>query len=388
MGLDIEVFANSGPRHMMMVKSGTGPSPTTIMINWDSAEHRRCIAACMVRGTYVMETDRTKRRLGTSRALAPAWWESFSFRLRDARDVLDCECDCVFCNNRFKFGAQRWSIYGAILERVPAAHGDRRHPPAPPSAPRYIVAFRGTMPPWHRGDMHANIEMLVNRQHDCRRFCHARSKVGELLNSIAYSGGGAAAVWLAGHSLGASIALDVGRDMATKGCYLQTFLFNPPQVSVAPLLNTLRVPDVARRFLYRISYTVKAKMGAMAMLRPFEKKMEELFERLAPWVPELFVHERDFVCRGFIDYFEQRQNMLGGCGSAQIALVGTKLSLRDMLLFLHAENKEEKPVQPHLLPSARMWKTSIQGHRHDLQQWLKPDWALNLNSRLYRYPGA
>ncbi|CAN6168244.1 unnamed protein product [Urochloa humidicola] len=385
MDLDIEVFAISGPTHMM-AKCGTSRSSPTIMVNWESAEHRRCIAACMVRGTYVMESDRTKGRLGTSRALSPDWWKSFGFGfgLHDERDVLDCLCDCVFCNNRFKFGSQRWSIYGAILERVPAAAGERRHPLATPaSAPRYIVAFRGTMPPWHLGDMHANIEMLVNRQHDCRRFCHARSKVGELLNSI--GSGGAAAVWLAGHSLGASIALDVGRDMATKGCYLQTFLFNPPQVSVAPLLNTLRVPDVARRFLYRISYTVKAKMGAMAILRPFEKKMEELFERLAPWVPELFVHEGDFVCRGFIDYFEQRQNMLGG--SAQVALVGTKLSLRDMLLFLHAENKE-KPVQPHLLPSARLWKTSIQGHRHDLQQWLKPDWALNLNSRLYRYPGA
>ncbi|CAN6211817.1 unnamed protein product [Urochloa humidicola] len=262
MGLNLEVFAISGPRHMM-AKSGTaGRSSPTIMVNWDSAEHRRCIAACMVRGTYVMESDRTKRRLGTSRSLAPEWWESFSFRLRDARDVLDCECDCVFCNNRFKFGAQRWSIYGAILERVPSTAGERRHPPAPPAAPRYIVAFRGTMLPWHRGDMNASIEMLVNRQHDCRRFCHARRRVGELLDSIACSGGGAAAVWLAGHSLGASIALDVGRDMATtKGCYLQTFLFNPPQVSVAPLLNMLRVPDVARRFLYHISCTVKAKMG-------------------------------------------------------------------------------------------------------------------------------
>jgi len=29
---------------------------------------------------------------------------------------------------------------------------------------------------------------------------------------------------------------------------LPAFLFNPPQVSVAPLLNALRVPDVARRF--------------------------------------------------------------------------------------------------------------------------------------------
>ncbi|RLN35097.1 GDSL esterase/lipase [Panicum miliaceum] len=345
----------------------------------------------MVRGTYVMESDRTKHRLGTCRALAPPWWESFGFRLRD---VLDCDCDCVFCRDRFNFGAQRWSIYGAILEHVHAAAGEfRRHP----SAPRYIVAFRGTMSPSHRGDTHANVELLLNRQHGCRRFLDARRKVGELLDySIAYYGydaggsGGGGAVWLAGHSLGASIALDLGRHMMTddRQRNLPTFLFNPPQVSVAPLLNALRVPDVARRFLFRVSCTVKEKLGAATALRPLERKMEELFERLAPWAPELYVHERDIICRGFIDYFEQRQNMLVDGSSQQVALHGTKLSLRDMLLFLHADNKEGKQVQPHLLPSARLWKTSVQGHRHGLQQWLEPDWILNLRPRLYSYPGA
>ena len=62
-----------------------------------------------------------------------------------------------------------------------------------------------------------------------------------------------------------------------------------------------------------------------------------------------------------------------------------------MLLFLHAE-KEGKQVQPHLLPSARLWKTSVQGHRHGphgLLQWLEPDWMLNLSPRIYSYyPGA
>jgi len=128
-----------------------------------------------------MESDRTKGRLGTCRALASAWWESFHFRLHD---VLHCECDCVFCRNPFKLGAQRWSIYGAILEHVPtAAAGELRRNP---SALRYIVAFRGTMPPSHRGDTHANVELLLNRQHGCRRYLDARRKVGELLDTIAY----------------------------------------------------------------------------------------------------------------------------------------------------------------------------------------------------------
>ena len=64
---------------------------------------------------------------------------------------------------------------------------------------------------------------------------------------------------------------------------------------------------------------MKAKLGATTELRPLERKMEELFERLAPWAPELYVHERDIICWGFIDYFEQRQNMLVD-GSSQVAL--------------------------------------------------------------------
>jgi hypothetical protein len=46
----------------------------------DSHEHRRCIAACVVNGTYATESDEYMNRMHTGEALAPAWWKSFSFR--------------------------------------------------------------------------------------------------------------------------------------------------------------------------------------------------------------------------------------------------------------------------------------------------------------------
>jgi hypothetical protein len=107
------------------------------------------------------------------------------------------------------------------------------------------------------GDMRLNLRVLLNKQRFCSRFTDACQHVVSLLGSIpppppaaaggsggrAVAGGGTAnsnsvGVWLAGHSLGASIALDVGRDMVTTiGCSLPTFLFNPPHVSAAPLID-------------------------------------------------------------------------------------------------------------------------------------------------------
>ncbi|CAD6223624.1 unnamed protein product [Miscanthus lutarioriparius] len=284
-----------------------------------------------------MESDEHMNRTHTGEALAPAWWESFNFR---RLKTLRYECECLLCETKTRlsssFGAHRpCSIYGAILEHVPPAAGALRHP----SAPRYIVAFRGTILRRHQHkheqqhqhtvfcDMHLNLRILVNKKHGCGRFRDARKEVSRLLDSVSDGSHVApAAVWLVGHSLGASIVLNVGRDMATKGCYLPTLLFNPPQVSLAPSMLPQALRRVAKRVVYPTSYAVKAALGSTVLKRQ-ERDMEALFQTLAPWASELYVHERDIVCQGFIDYFEQRQKMLDRL--RPVAEVAMKLSLRD-----------------------------------------------------------
>ena len=128
--------------------------------------------------------------------------------------------------------------YGAIFKYVPP-DGACRHP----SAPRYIVAFRGTMrrDATTLGDMRLNLSILLNKQHLCSRFRDARERVANLLSSIVVPNSGATGnrlVWLAGHSLGASIALDVGRHMMNKmETNMPSFLFNPPQVSLPAVID-------------------------------------------------------------------------------------------------------------------------------------------------------
>lgn len=328
----------------------------------NNEEHRRCIAACLVKATYIMEEDRPKCRV-YDMGLAPPWWQSFHFELRD---LLKCGTDNV---DEF--------IYGAVFEYYPPDPA-RRHP----SAPHYVFALRGTMPrhPKSIHDLFNDIKVFLNDLPCCKRTQKARQMV---TNMLIRKGTERYVLWLAGHSLGASLALEVGRAMADQhGTYLQTFLFNPPNVSPMPAFNLLNPSEVAKKDVFTASYLVKAALGATVM-RNHRSRMENLFQRLSPWVPELYVNERDIICQGFIDYFEQRHKVeerIGGVGRAAM-----KLSYRDMLFSLIGSEKE----RPHLLPSARLWKNSSTSFgTHDLKQWWMPDSALMLSSRKFTYPGA
>ncbi|RCV13327.1 hypothetical protein SETIT_2G337200v2 [Setaria italica] len=347
MGLsdDKNKFDVYGPKHMM--------AQTGIEFDWDDKDHCRCIIACLVKGTYVLECDRTKKVEDKPDALAPAWWESFHFQ---RHNVLEFNCECVFCTNSRRIFEGRGYVYGAVFEYAPP-EGARRHP----SAPSYVVAFRGTMPrdPTIAPDMLQNLCILINKQHVCHRFLHAREKVGQLLSSISIpNNGGSSVVWLAGHSLGASIALDVGRHMMTnRDLNLPAFLFNPPHVSLAPAIG-----EAAKKDVYTVGYLGRYALGKV--LTPHKDRMDELFQKLKPWKPNLYAHERDIISKGFIDYFEQREVMKDRLPG--MARTAATLSFRDMAYQLFGKHEE----RPHLLPSALLWKNqSKDGNAHELRQW-------------------
>lgn len=271
-----------------------------------------------------------------------------------------------------------WFICGVVFEYV-LPDGVPRHP----SAPRYIVAFRGTMPrdPTIFGDMRLNLRILLNKQHLCSRFSEARKLVGDLVKSVADGNSTGSTVWLAGHSLGASIALDVGRDMMCNGFKLRTFLFNPPHVSLAPAANILGVPEKAKGGAHLASYYVKHAMGK-TILRPQKMHMEAMFEKLSPWKPDLYVHQRDIICNGFIDHFELREKAQERC--PRIAHSAATLGYRDLLHLCAVSGFGDKKGRQHLLPSARLWtNSSPDGNAHELRQWWQPD--LMLTSKLYSW---
>ncbi|CAL5062449.1 unnamed protein product [Urochloa decumbens] len=383
MGSEEECFDKSGPEHITD-------------IDWGKEEHRRSITACLVKATSLLESDRIKGRQGTPAARAPAWWERLHFRLH--RPLLT-----------------------------------RRHPPAAAPPPRFVVAFRGTKLRFIP-DIKDDLRIVLNRQGACSRFRKAREHVAELLASI----GGDGAVWLAGHSLGASVALDVGRDlmMGKKERNLPTFLFNPPYVSLAAFVSsTLRASEAARQDWFSFKCVAKGA-AACTVMRSRDKRMEDMFRRLGPWVPELYVHKDGKICQGYIDHFERQEKVLAERTGIlrRLANKGVKHSFRDMAQSSSArpnytqghtvddEEEVQQRVQPHLLPSVRLWKSSTEisgfchtgwkppfstgwetsfsavneaveelNHAikaHKLKHWWKPDEELNLSPKRYLYRRA
>lgn len=305
----------------------------------DKAEHRRCIVACILKGTSVHANKEYNW-------LAPAWWKSFHFEL-----YKELKEDDQF-------------MFGAIYRYKPPA-SEPRHP----SAPDYVFAFRGTMLTHARPclDLYHNCKVVTNDLRNCRHFHRAVNEINGIVKT-----GTDVSVWLAGHSLGASFALDVGRHMMIKmDRNLPTYLFNPPQVSMAPVIKLLGFSNKIKNVLYEWSCKWKYALGNTKELRCHSERMEELFRKLSPWQPQLYVHEEDIVCQGFIDYFEQRERLFDRYPN--ITSLATMLSCRDMISCLIGEDKE----QPHLLPSARLWKVKKQSHSedaHGLKQW----WMTNI----------
>lgn len=342
---DDDNFEVSGPTHMR----SNGASK--IVLDWDNPEERRCAMACLVKGTYVMENDRIKCRMYHDAELGPAWWQTFGF-LRDKSFINDTDP-----NDQF--------TYGAIFKLVAAY-------PRHPSAPEYVVVFRGTMlcHPKFMEELLQDFWVLFNAVTDYTRFKRIDPEVDRVISS-------SDSVWLAGHSLGASMALETGRNlMLEKGRNVPTFLFNPPHVSPAPVIHDVLTEKHKTR-LYTVSFTLKFVLANI--LPGYHQRTKQLFEQLAPWVPELYVNHDDTICRGYIDYFVERQLVYEE--HPRFAKTAGRASYRDMFVCMFTDK-----VQPHLLPSARLWANSTcKEDAHDLRQWWKSNSDLALTTAQYGY---
>ncbi|KAK9049854.1 hypothetical protein SSX86_031177, partial [Deinandra increscens subsp. villosa] len=110
------------------------------------------------------------------------------------------------------------SCFGAIFHSA-----DQTNPK------KYVVAFRGTISTLDTGfeDWKDNFKSAFDRLVESSRFIDAVEAVEKIVGMV-----GPENVCLAGHSLGASLAMAVGRSMAKSGYHLETHLFNPPFISL------------------------------------------------------------------------------------------------------------------------------------------------------------
>ncbi|KAL2226961.1 UNVERIFIED_CONTAM: GDSL esterase/lipase [Sesamum indicum] len=333
----------------------TGPSFLTA-VDWNNSNHRRSIAASLVQGVYVLECDRQQNRQGPQ-ALAPPWWEFFSFRLNQ---VLVDDHDLSYFAAVYEFN---------FPYPYPNYAGQR--------PPQYVIAFRGSVnkSKTRAEDFKLNLNCMINNLQESRRF-----HIGSESAHNVVSGAGPGNVWLAGHSLGSSIALLVGRHMAKNmGVHIETYLFNPPFAS--PPIERIKNEKV--KLGLRFANSVLTAGLAVAASHSRKAQENDPFTAvLSSWIPYLFLNQEDIVCSEYIGYFKHREKM-ESIGAGKIGRLATKHSIGSIVSA--ARGKDSEAV--HLIPSAYLTINSSPSQNfkesHGIHQWWKPD--LEFEYKLYQY---
>lgn len=330
------------------------------MTSRDNEHHRRSVAASLVAGVYILERDRQEKR-DVDNGLAPPWWEFFNFRLiRQLVDDVD------------------HSIFGAIYEYELKTSGSDL---VTKGIPHYVITFRGTLN--SRDSLTRDIELDL---HIVRQGLHktTRSRIAiQAVRDVVASSQGRN-VWLAGHSLGAAMAILAGKEMAVLGTFLETFLFNPPFIS-APIEQIKN--ETVKHGLRVASSVITAGLAfAKAVKQPKQKdRSMETFSSIASWVPNLYVHPGDHICSEYIGYFQHREKM-EKLGVGQIEKLATQHSLGGLLMSAMGNNEAE-PI--HLLPSAcltiNMAAAPDLKKAHALMQWWQPESQVNFKTHAYLY---
>ncbi|KAL5998968.1 hypothetical protein ACLOJK_009917 [Asimina triloba] len=285
------------------------------------------------------------------------------------------------------------SIFAVVYKFKPPSTPTARNANA--NAPSYVIAFRGT---WFnvKKDIYQDGRIGIRTLHRSSRFELAKKVVSDFAAADGDLDGSSTSVWLAGHSLGASLATLVGKSMAKRGVYLETFLFNPPfpacpisKIRPQRLAEKVRVADSHfKSWLADNAEHSRARKRRKGNKQPLksDEEEEECLDNLSKWVPHLFLNPRDLVCSEYISYFKHR-NTMQEIGAGQTERVASQHCKSAFLMPAWFRGKNSDPF--HLLPSANL---IINGNQpqgfpedHALQQWWQPDFQMHPDSKPYLY---
>lgn len=339
----------------------TGPSFLT-SVDWENSHHRRSIAASLIKGVYVLERDRQLNRQGPL-VQAPPWWQIFNFTLIQ---ILIDDKD--------------YSYFGAIYE-----FNNKKSPNDPckgrlgQKPPRYVFAFRGSISKAgnREQDIKLNLSQMSNNLDKSYRYNVALESLFQMIQKV-----GPEDIWLAGHSLGSSIALLMGKYLVKNtGIHLETYLFNPPFAS--PPIERIKSDKVKLGLRFANSVLTAGIVYASNGLKIPKAKDNDPFMILSTWIPFLFLNPCDPICSEYIGYFDHREKM-ESIGAGKIGKLATKHSSLGSIVSI-GRSKGSEPL--HLIPSAYLTINSspfqIFKEDHGLMQWWRQD--LLFKYKLYQF---
>jgi hypothetical protein len=255
--------------------------------------YKRTVIACFIQAVYLLELDRQENRTEEN-ALAPKWWLPFKYKL--AQTLID---------------ERDGSIFGAILEWDRSAALADLVLMRPSGAPRSVLVLRGTLlkSPTIRRDIEDDLRFLAWESLKGS----VRFKVAlEALQSVA-DRYGSSNVCIAGHSLGAGFALQVGKALAKEGIYVETHLFNPPSVSLAMSFRNFgeKAGFVWKRFKSMLPTSSETPVSSDEAEKAFGVGLKNWVPQLyglknsgvglGKWVPHLYVNNSDYICCSYTD---------------------------------------------------------------------------------------
>ncbi|KAL9241313.1 hypothetical protein vseg_015438 [Gypsophila vaccaria] len=264
-------FHVSGPRNF------TSPTWRDILSSsWKNSNYKRTVMACFIQAAYLLELDRQENRTAEN-ALAPKWWLPFKYKL--TQTLID---------------ERDGSIFGAILEWDRSAALADFILIRPSGAPKAVLALRGTLLKscTIRRDLTDDLRFLAwESLKGSVRFKVAFDALKSLTNKY-----GSGNVCIAGHSLGAGFALQIGKGLAKEGVYVEAHLFNPPSVSLAMSFRNLGEKAV---FVWkRFRSMLPSGTEIQAISEDPNKGTDAVLNK---WVPHLYVNNSDYVCCYYAD---------------------------------------------------------------------------------------
>ncbi|XP_077250982.1 GDSL esterase/lipase At4g10955-like [Tasmannia lanceolata] len=263
-------FHVSGPRNLSL------PNWKDIInSSWKDDNYKRMVIACFIQAAYLLELDRQENKTEEN-GLAPKWWKPFKYRL--AKTLID---------------ERDGSIFGALIEWDRSAALSDFIIIRPSCAPKAVLALRGTL---------LNSQTIRRDFEDDFRFLAWESLKGSVRFKVALEAlksavenFGSSNVCIAGHSLGAGFALQVGKALAKQGVFVESHLFNPPSFSLAMSLRS--IGEKAVIVYSRIKSIFPARSaGILPNTEETAGSVGKVCSDIEKWGPHLYVNSSDYVC--------------------------------------------------------------------------------------------
>ncbi|KAK6120667.1 hypothetical protein DH2020_045588 [Rehmannia glutinosa] len=238
---------------------------------WKDGNYKRTVIACFIQAVYLLELDRQENRTNEN-ALAPKWWTPYKYKLVETL-IDEARRINIRCNTRM---GSCCSLSGFV-------------PMRPNGAPRAVLAFRGTLlkSPTIRRDIEDDLRLLAweSLKGSVRFSCGLKA-----LRSISDKYG-SSNICVAGHSLGAGFALQVGKALAKQGIYVEAHLFNPPSVSLSSSIQSMdeKAADIWKRVRSMLPSNGENQGGNNDGSKSIRLGSKQ-------WVPNLYVNNSDYIC--------------------------------------------------------------------------------------------